>query len=184
MSEKRTRGGGPVGNWTKGPRRAGGWIAAGAVAAVLLTAGCDPDATDTAKPQAAATRTTAQAPAPASSAPAPAPTSASPAAPTAAAPSHQPTHSPTSRPTAPVAPPTKPAEPTGPAAEPTSQPPAQTKAPAGSCASHTTGDCGWDLGLTPAHSGETAECADGSTSDSAHFQGTCSQHHGVRHWFK
>ncbi|MFF7631926.1 DUF3761 domain-containing protein [Kitasatospora sp. NPDC008050] len=177
-----------MGNWTKGSRGAGGWIVAGAVAAVLLTAGCDPNATDSAKAQPAATSTT-QAPAPASSAPvpAPAPTSASPVAPTTHAPSQQPTHPPTAKPTTakpptPAAEPTKPAEPTRPAAEPTSPAPAQ--APAGSCASHSVGDCGWDLGLTPAHSGETAECADGSTSDSAHFQGTCSQHRGVRHWFK
>jgi Spy/CpxP family protein refolding chaperone len=29
---------------------------------------------------------------------------------------------------------------------------------------------------------QTAECSDGSTSNSAHFQGTCSHHGGVAVW--
>ncbi len=31
---------------------------------------------------------------------------------------------------------------------------------------------------------ETAKCNDASLSYSQHSQGTCSHHHGVRHWFK
>ncbi|WP_425556141.1 DUF3761 domain-containing protein, partial [Kitasatospora nipponensis] len=73
------------------------------------------------------------------------------------------------------------------------QPKQSTEAPAptqpaagggGTCAAHTVGSCGWDHGITPAHAGETAQCVDGTASDSAHFEGTCSQHHGVRYWFK
>ncbi|GAB2716563.1 DUF3761 domain-containing protein [Kitasatospora kifunensis] len=176
-----------MGSWTIGTRGAGGWIAAGAVAAVLLTAGCDPSSTDTAKPAAAGQPTqaaTGASPTQPVNSPQP---SAPAAAPTAHESSQQPTHRPTAAPTTPTEHRTTQApEPTRPAAEPTTKAPEPTQpaAPAGSCASHTVGDCGWDLGLTPAHPGETAECADGTTSDSAHFQGTCSQHRGVRHWFK
>jgi hypothetical protein len=36
--------------------------------------------------------------------------------------------------------------------------------------------------IQPAHA-QTAECSDGSISNSAHFQGTCSHHGGVAVWY-
>lgn len=56
--------------------------------------------------------------------------------------------------------------------------------PAGSCAQHTVGKCGWDVGVPPAQAGETATCFDGSVSFSATFSGTCSHHQGVQYWYK
>ncbi|MEY9848196.1 hypothetical protein [Streptacidiphilus sp. MAP5-3] len=52
------------------------------------------------------------------------------------------------------------------------------------CVSHTTGLCGWTHRQRPANKWETAQCRDYSISYSAHSQGTCSYHHGVRYWFK
>ncbi|MGW7260742.1 DUF3761 domain-containing protein [Streptomyces sp. NPDC054834] len=44
--------------------------------------------------------------------------------------------------------------------------------------------CGWTHHKKPADKYETAKCKDASLSYSRHSQGTCSHHHGVRHWFK
>ncbi|AUG81041.1 hypothetical protein CFP65_6385 [Kitasatospora sp. MMS16-BH015] len=52
------------------------------------------------------------------------------------------------------------------------------------CVRHTTGVCGWNVGVRPANRYETAACYDGSRSYSAHSSGTCSYHRGVRYWFK
>ena len=38
------------------------------------------------------------------------------------------------------------------------------------------------LAVTAPAYAQTAECSDGSTSNSAHFQGTCSHHGGVAVW--
>ncbi|MFI9272574.1 DUF3761 domain-containing protein [Kitasatospora sp. NPDC052896] len=157
--------------------------ATGAVvsALVLFTAGCQPSGQEggaAGKPS--TTVTSAPAVAATESAP---PLAATPAAPTshpAAATEPTPVHTTPARATAPTSQPPAPAS-TAP------EPPEATRpaaTPAGGCAPHTTGSCGWDHGLTPASPGETAECVDGTVSESAHFQGTCSQHHGVLYWFK
>ncbi|MGW3361290.1 DUF3761 domain-containing protein [Streptomyces bungoensis] len=52
------------------------------------------------------------------------------------------------------------------------------------CVQHTTGVCGWTHNKKPANKYETAKCKDTSLSYSRHSQGTCSRHHGLRHWFK
>ncbi|MER5861996.1 hypothetical protein [Kitasatospora sp. NPDC002040] len=54
----------------------------------------------------------------------------------------------------------------------------------GTCARHTTGECGWDHGLTPTVPGQTAVCRNGDISDAANFRGTCSKNGGVRYWFR
>jgi hypothetical protein len=40
------------------------------------------------------------------------------------------------------------------------------------------------LGVGTPASAQTAECSDGSVSNSAHFQGTCSHHGGVEVWLE
>jgi len=112
--------------------------------------------------------------------PSPSPTTAPP---TSAAPTTQaPAPAPTTVAAAPVAPTTHAAAPAPPQAAPA--PTTAAAAPAGSCAPHTTGTCGWDAGVPPQASGETATCYDGTVSYSAHFSGTCSHHHGVEYWYK
>ncbi|MER8058942.1 MULTISPECIES: DUF3761 domain-containing protein [unclassified Streptomyces] len=49
---------------------------------------------------------------------------------------------------------------------------------------HTTGTCGWTHRQKPRDTYETAKCKDAALSYSRHSQGTCSHHHGVRHWFE
>jgi hypothetical protein len=49
------------------------------------------------------------------------------------------------------------------------------------CASHTVGTC---AAGSPHPAGAMAQCKDGSISYSAHFQGTCSHHHGVEYWYQ
>ncbi|MDX3078432.1 DUF3761 domain-containing protein [Streptomyces sp. MI02-7b] len=54
-------------------------------------------------------------------------------------------------------------------------------AAAAGCARHTVGVCK----ANSAHPrGATAKCKDNTYSYSAHFQGTCSRHHGVRYWYR
>jgi hypothetical protein len=58
---------------------------------------------------------------------------------------------------------------------------AATPAAAASCAHHTTGSCR----AGSAHPrGAMAKCKDASYSYSAHFQGTCSHHRGVKYWYR
>lgn len=58
---------------------------------------------------------------------------------------------------------------------------AATDAVAASCAPHTTGVCRAEAKHPP---GATAQCKDGTYSYSENFRGTCSQHKGVRYWFR
>ncbi|WP_127354020.1 DUF3761 domain-containing protein [Actinacidiphila soli] len=58
---------------------------------------------------------------------------------------------------------------------------AAAQAPVATCASHTVGTCAAD---SPHPAGAMAQCMDGSISYSAHFQGTCSHHHGVEYWYQ
>lgn len=155
--------------------------------AVLALAACDPNT-----PAPAVTRAAAVASPPAAPAPSTTPSTTPPAAPPVA-PAPEPVV------TTEAAPPPAPATPAPAPARtvaPTTRAPAPAKAPApapaptkepepgGSCAHHTVGVCGWDVGVSPAHAGETAQCKDGTASDSANFSGTCSGHQGVRYWFK
>jgi hypothetical protein len=159
--------------------------AAALVALALFGAACDPEtgAAAGSAPAAAASAAGSISPTadPGTAAPAAAPSSAQPtdASPSPADPAPATTAvAPTTKaPPAPVHTTPAPARTTAKAA-PT------TKAPAGSCAHHTTGACGWDVGLTPVSSSEMAECNDGTVSYSASFSGTCSHHGGVRYWFK
>ncbi|GAA5018657.1 DUF3761 domain-containing protein [Kitasatospora paranensis] len=164
-------------------------------AAALLTlalfgAACDPETGAAAgpAPAAATSATGAASPAadPSTAAPAAAPSSAQPtdASPSATDPAPATTAAaPTTRAPATKAAPA-PVHTTPAPARTTAKAAPTTKAPAGSCAHHTTGVCGWDVGLTPVSSSETAECNDGTVSYSATFSGTCSHHGGVRYWFK
>lgn len=161
-------------------------------ALALFTAACEPDgAAGTAVTTAAAASPSSVVVSPSAS-PSAAPTSASPSAvpspsPSSVPPSTAPVPSPppTTRkalaPTqAPVQAPTRTSE--NPAPAPTHEPTRQ--GPAGSCAHHTVGSCGWDAGLTPVGADEMAQCKDGTPSYSASFSGTCSHHGGVLYWFK
>ncbi|WP_405914739.1 DUF3761 domain-containing protein [Streptomyces sp. NBC_00728] len=56
-----------------------------------------------------------------------------------------------------------------------------TDAAAVSCARHTTGVC---KANSPHPRRATAKCKDGTYSYSAHFQGTCSHHRGVKYWYR
>ncbi|PBC76186.1 uncharacterized protein DUF3761 [Streptomyces sp. TLI_235] len=154
--------------------------AAGLLALALFGTACDPADTTTG-----------------TAAPPPAAVSAAPTAPAsseAPSPAGSPAASPSESPTPSLAPSTAPPTAAAPAPARTAAPapvrttaaprPAPTTAAAHPCAHHTTGACGWDLGVSPASSGETAECNDGTASFSATFSGTCSHHGGVRYWFK
>lgn len=110
--------------------------------------------------------------------PAPVPTTATPTPPPPPKPVPTPTPTPASTPTHTHTAAPAPAQPEP---APTAAAPVQ---PAGSCAQHTVGECGWDVGVPPAQAGETATCFDGSVSFSATFSGTCSHHQGVQYWYK
>lgn len=119
--------------------------------------------------------------APTTSAPsAPAPTSAAAVTSSAPASAVHPATKPTTS-TKTVAP----AKPSTSASAPASEHPSSSApAPSGSCAHHTVAVCGWDVGVPPVESGETATCKDGTPSFSANFSGTCSGHGGVEYWYK
>ena len=154
--------------------------AAALITLALFTAACDPNsATTSGTAPAGAAVTVGSTPAATTATPDPLP-SRSPAAASPATPTPTPSTAPPATTTAPhrTATPTRTPAPTRTTGAP------EPAAPAHSCAHHTVGSCGWDLGLSPVSADETAECKDGSVSTSKSFSGTCSHHGGVRYWFK